>query len=84
MKIMVTSCSPIMMTEDSTRINTLRLKCILLAIVMEQIAYFYREIRMTLANLYERKSIKGLIKNIPEFCAVWTYVGVRTLSIQPD
>ena len=38
MKIIVTSCSPRIITEDSTRINTMRLKSILLAFVMEQIA----------------------------------------------
>ena len=83
MKIVVTSCSPIILTEDSTRMKTVRLKGFLLAIVMEQIAYFYLKIRITLANLYERKSIKGFIKNNSEFCAVWTHVVVRT-SIQPD
>ena len=52
---MVTSCSPIISTEDTTRINTLRLKCILLAFVMEQIAYFYLQMRIKLANLYESR-----------------------------
>ena len=56
MKIMVTSCSNTILTEDSTRMNTLRLKGFLLAIVMEQIAYFYLKIRITLANLYEEKN----------------------------
>ena len=83
MKIMVTSCSNIILTEDSTRMNTLRLEGFLLAIVMEQIAYFYLKIRITLANLYESKSIKGLIKNISEFSAVLAHVVVR-MSIQPD
>ena len=54
MKIMVTSCSPRIWTEDTaTRINTLRLICILFALVLEQIAYFYLEITIKVANLYE-------------------------------
>ena len=84
MKIMMTFCSPIILTEDYTRINTWRLKCTLLAFVMEQIAYVYLQIRITLANLNERQiSVTGFNKKIPEFCAVWTHVGFGT-SIQPD
>ena len=65
MKIMMTSCSPIILTEDYTRINTLRLKCTLLAFVMEQIAYVYLQIRITLANLNERQiSVTGFNKKI--------------------